>query len=533
IDLAFDGNDITITHQDTSDFGGFGVVGDSTPTTMSFVRDVNIGVDTFGHVTSGGATLGSFTLGDGITTITASSAGISLTGDSTWSANQTAASTFNIAHADTSNVGNLSSDNSNNVVIQDIAFTYDTFGHVTDSSVATKNITTVTNSSLVDVDQANGDTNCQVGFFATNSSGYSKPYIDTDDSHFVYNPSTTLISGVNLDWSDVTGKPSLDNYANWRLYVNSSLAKTVTSTGIVGFNAANAGISLAFVSSQNVQITNTMYANNTGIKDDSRNTLGVTRLYRNDSNDNYSVQNNYDGSRWFLRGYSGDSFHAECRVGYADSAGSVAYGNVSGTPTIGNGSHTITENSAYMTVSNSGGTFTANDSGNTTDTITLNATSASTVSTVVARDVDGDINARLFRSEYDTYTTTVGAIMVQHDTGTDNYLRPSTPASVRAAMGIEAGATADQNCFMSIPIYSPGPTHQGTAVADGTQDSFSMFSGTGITLSTSGDNVTITNTAPHAATNLSTAYGTSSITIASSTGSNTSITEASGSAAGL
>jgi hypothetical protein len=60
-----------------------------------------------------------------------------------------------------------------------------------------------------------------------------------------------------------------------------------------------------------------------------------------------------------------------------------------------------------------------------------------------------------------------------------------------------------------------------------------MFSGTGITLSTSGDNVTITNTAPHAATNLSTAYGTSSITIASSTGSNTSISEASGSAAGL
>ena len=99
--------------------------------------------------------------------------------------------------------------------------------------------------------------------------------------------------------------------------------------------------------------------------------------------------------------------------------------------------------------------------------------------------------------------------------------------------GIEASATADQNCFMSIPIYSPGPAHQGTAVADGTQDSFSMFSGTGITLSTSGDNVTITNTAPHAATNLSTAYGTSSITIASSTGSNTSISEASASAAGL
>ena len=81
-----------------------------------------------------------FTLGDGTTTVTHTAAGITLTGDNTWSANQTAGSTFNIAHADTSNVGNLSSDNSNNVVIQDIAFTYDTFGHVTASSVATKNI---------------------------------------------------------------------------------------------------------------------------------------------------------------------------------------------------------------------------------------------------------------------------------------------------------------------------------------------------------------------------------------------------------
>ena len=75
---------------------------------MSFVRDIALGVDTFGHVTSGSATQGTFTLGDGVTTITASAAGISLTGDSTWSANQTAASTFNIAHADTSSAGSVS-----------------------------------------------------------------------------------------------------------------------------------------------------------------------------------------------------------------------------------------------------------------------------------------------------------------------------------------------------------------------------------------------------------------------------------------
>lgn len=42
-----------------------------------------------------------------------------------------------ISHADTSSVANLSSDNSNGVVLQDIAVTFDTFGHVQTISVGT------------------------------------------------------------------------------------------------------------------------------------------------------------------------------------------------------------------------------------------------------------------------------------------------------------------------------------------------------------------------------------------------------------
>ena len=48
--------------------------------------------------------------------------------------------TITIVHADTSSVAALSSDNSNGVVLQDISFTYDTYGHVQTSSVATTDL---------------------------------------------------------------------------------------------------------------------------------------------------------------------------------------------------------------------------------------------------------------------------------------------------------------------------------------------------------------------------------------------------------
>jgi hypothetical protein len=63
---------------------------------------------------------------------------------------------------------------------------------------------------------------------------------------------------------------------------------------------------------------------NSSLNSDSRNSRGVTRLYRRDDNSDYSVQAHWTGSHWWLRGYGGDSFHAEARVGYADSAGSAS-----------------------------------------------------------------------------------------------------------------------------------------------------------------------------------------------------------------
>ncbi len=50
---------------------------------------------------------------------------------------------------------------------------------------------------------------------------------------------------------------------------------------------------------------------------------GVTKLYRGDDDSGYYVQTDWDGTRWLLRGYANGSVHAQCRVGYADSAGNA------------------------------------------------------------------------------------------------------------------------------------------------------------------------------------------------------------------
>ena len=69
---------------------------------------------------------------------------------------------------------------------------------------------------------------------------------------------------------------------------------------------------------------------------------------------------------------------------------------------------------------------------------------SSTANAVVRRDASGDINARLFRSEYDSTNASCNYFMTQVDTSSNNYMRPSTPAQVRTALNVENGATADQ-----------------------------------------------------------------------------------------
>jgi predicted secreted Zn-dependent protease len=82
--------------------------------------------------------------------------------------------------------------------------------------------------------------------------------------------------------------------------------------------------------------------------------------------------------------------------------------------------------------------------GGTSGTVTLNVTGteASTGSTLVKRDGSGDINARLFRSEYDSTNASIGYVMTQVDTASNNYMRPSTMAQLRSSLNVANGATS-------------------------------------------------------------------------------------------
>jgi len=158
-------------------------------------------------------------------------------------------SAISIAHADTSSVGNLSQNNSGNTFIQDLALTFDTFGHVTGATASTGTVTTVSNADNVNVDEKNDNVNYQVLFSANNGTGYQRPYIDSDNAHFLYNPLThTLTAGTfngNLAWNNVTGKPTLDNYVSWQLYVNGTSQDAITSGERVGFDEGT-GIDLSW-----------------------------------------------------------------------------------------------------------------------------------------------------------------------------------------------------------------------------------------------------------------------------------------------
>ena len=63
---------------------------------------------------------------------------------------------------------------------------------------------TATQADNINIDEANGNTNYQVSFSALNNAGYNRQYIDSDDSHLVYNPGTATLSGLNISGSTIT-----------------------------------------------------------------------------------------------------------------------------------------------------------------------------------------------------------------------------------------------------------------------------------------------------------------------------------------
>ena len=82
------------------------------------------------------------------------------------------------------------------------------------------NADNATNANNINVDEKNDSVNYQVLFSDANGTSFQRPYIDTDDAHFTYNPSThaltvgtieatTLTTGGSSTTGSVTGRWSL------------------------------------------------------------------------------------------------------------------------------------------------------------------------------------------------------------------------------------------------------------------------------------------------------------------------------------
>ena len=62
---------------------------------------------------------------------------------------------------------------------------------------------TATQADNINIDESNSNTNYQVTFSALNDAGYNRQYIDTDNAHLNYNPSTATLSGLNISGSSI------------------------------------------------------------------------------------------------------------------------------------------------------------------------------------------------------------------------------------------------------------------------------------------------------------------------------------------
>jgi len=143
--------------------------------------------------------------------------------------------TVTIAHDDTSTLNGTYGGANNGIVVEDI--TVDSNGHVTavgtrdldgrfyqqsqflstntasapvirdgSGNFAAGTITadltgTATNAHNINVDERNDNVTYQVLFSDQNDAGFTRPYIDTDNTHFTYNPSTHTLSAGTFSGS--------------------------------------------------------------------------------------------------------------------------------------------------------------------------------------------------------------------------------------------------------------------------------------------------------------------------------------------
>jgi len=200
IDLSWDGNDLTITHQDTSSQGSVNNSGNN------FIQDITL--DTFGHIT--GITSAGVSINDATITI---SAGTDLSTGGAFTTNQGSAETITINHSNIGRTNNTSSTSpgfgGNFTAIDSV--TTNARGHVT--AVNTKTVTLpspsypTVNNGTITISAGGGLSGGAA--FTTNQSAAETitiSHADTSSQASVNNSGRTYIQDITLDtYGHVTG----------------------------------------------------------------------------------------------------------------------------------------------------------------------------------------------------------------------------------------------------------------------------------------------------------------------------------------
>lgn len=285
-----------------------------------------------------------------------------------------------IEHADTSSVSDLSVDNSNGTVLQDIALTFDTYGHVTGISAASIDgdarwvntsgdtmtgllISRSTTGAIGVNTQGTSGFEVYGGASTTADAAYMTFHrpgsyavrfgLDTDNilkvggwsmgnvAHTIWHSGNDG-SGSGLDADTVDGlhiHTGRNNEANRLVrtdasgyiqagYINSSSGdeKNASNPSYVwGTNGSDSYLRTYSTGSLSVN-----YANSAG----SAGSAGyTTKLRRRDDASDYNVQTSWGTDKtgyWSLRGYSGDTYHAGVWVAWAGDATNAGYSSTVG-----------------------------------------------------------------------------------------------------------------------------------------------------------------------------------------------------------
>lgn len=427
-----------------------------------------------------------------------------------------------INHADTSSQASVN--NSEGYAIQDI--TLDSRGHIT----VLNSSEVINKAKLVDVDQKNDDVNYQVPFFATDTGTYSKPYIDTDNTHFRYNPSTTLLSGINVDWSDIVNEPTFDNYNHWKIAAEGvSGSNNVTSGETVTFNVGDgltvtrSGETIEYAHANTSDVSNLSSDNSSGtvIQDlsltfdqfghttaRSVSTVNLDnryiRSFQVEDSDGTEVTINQANEWKFVEG-TGDG--ASIDINWTDvSHGSDGdpYDLTFAVTNTDKGSAQPTINKLKVVSSDSG--YSWSDTG--TVTITGNKTEVDFVeSTGIDIDIDNTNKALKFRNSLPNVTTNISCsvsgntVNVNSSDGTDGTIAVATTSAAGVMSkedksklnGIDTSADVNQNAYSIINAYrtstsnlisSGNPYGSSTTYvptsAQSVTDTISFYSGPGV-----------------------------------------------------